>query len=296
MYGYLRIDRENSIPIIRKYYRQQYCSLCHSLWNNYGWRARFLLSYDVTFMAILLNFKPQIFFDEKKPICYFKKEIKSDKEKWKKLAALTILLVAEKLNDNITDKEHVILSRAIMKIFSKSIKKAREDYKELYVFLRDQFVHMNKTEKNNGNINEMSDEFASIMTESKKILYGESEVDDAIIKYVSKWMYFIDAIDDLDKDYKTGSYNPFLRFAKTREELIKEHFIELEKFAIEQSEFLRPYIKNMNLEKINNITMLNVLKYSISKVTKNILLGKDAFEKSSILIKYIENREGIIFE
>ena len=136
MYGYLRVDRKTASPSIRKYYRQQYCSLCHSLWNNYGMQSRFLLSYDVTFMAVLLNFDPQISFDEKLPICYFKKEIKTDKEKWKKLAAITVLLVGEKLNDNIVDKEKVNLSRTGMKVFSKSIKKARKDYNELYLYLK----------------------------------------------------------------------------------------------------------------------------------------------------------------
>ena len=55
MYGYVRPDKGELK--VREYeaFRAAYCGLCHSLKKQCGLAARFLVSYDLTFLSILLH-------------------------------------------------------------------------------------------------------------------------------------------------------------------------------------------------------------------------------------------------
>ena len=294
MFGYLRLERTNATAKTRKYYRQEYCSLCHALWKFYGYKPRFLLSYDVTFMAALLDLEPQISFKEKLPICYFRQEIQTDAERWKKLSAISVLLAAEKLRDNIYD-DNSVLAKVVIAFFSKSIRRAEKDYPELSLFLKEGFRRMNIIEKNNGSVYDMSAAFADIMTGSKKMLFGESDFEDAILKHVASWIYFIDAIDDLEKDAKDGNFNPFLRYASSRKELLTEHFAAVEKFILKQREELLPYFRDFKIDSERSMTILNITNYAMPSVTANILLGKKPQDTAHIHVGYIESKGGMIF-
>ena len=294
MYGYLRLDNKTAPVEIRRYYRQEYCSLCHALWNFYGYKPRFLLSYDVTFMAALLDLDTQITFTENKPICYFKRPIESDNEKWKKLSAILILLSAEKLRDNINDDESII-ARIILMVFHKSIKRAERDYPELSGYLKSAFRKMSDIEKSKGDVYDLAAAFADIMVKSKRLLYGESDLEDAVLKHVSSWIYFIDAIDDIDKDAKSGSYNPLLMIAKSREDLIINHADYIADFIIKQHDELIQHLNKLDINTNRGMTIINILNYSIPKVTRRILMGKKGFAMEHPYVKYFEGKGGIIF-
>lgn len=294
MYGYLRLDTKSAPVEIRRYYRQEYCTLCHSLWNFYGYKPRFLLSYDVTFMAALLDLNPTISFYERLPICYFKQKIDIDIEKWKKLSAISVLLAAEKLRDNIYD-ENSIISRIIIFIFHRSVKRAEKDYPELSAYLRAGFRKMSDIEKQKGTVYDLATAFAEIMVGSKTILYGESEFEDAVLRHVAEWIYFIDAIDDLDKDIKEGSYNPFLQIASSHEDLIVNHFDYVTDFIVNQRERLVPHMDRLDMGTQRGMVLINVLNYSMPMVTRKILLGEKAFKLDNPYVKYIEGKGGIVF-
>ena len=53
MFGYVRPYK--SELLVREYeqYKSVYCELCRELGKSYGWTARFTLSYDCTFYALL---------------------------------------------------------------------------------------------------------------------------------------------------------------------------------------------------------------------------------------------------
>lgn len=294
MYGYLRLTNKEAPAEIRKYYRQEYCTLCHALWKYYGYKPRFLLSYDITFMAALLGLNTQITFQESKPICYFRKDIESDEERWKKLSAISVLLSAEKLRDNIND-DNSILARIVIALFSKSIKKAEIDYPALSALLKNGFVEMSRIEKEKGDVYQLASAFSEIMVGSKQLLYGKSEFEDAVLHHVATWIYFIDAIDDLDKDVKDGSYNPFLSIAQSREQLLSEHVEYISEFINKQREALVSHMGGFKVDSIQAMTVLNVLNYSMPAVTRNVLLGKKAYSPVHIHVKYDESKGGIVF-
>ena len=55
MFGYVTVNRPEMKVKELELYRSYYCGLCHALHERYGRRGQMLLSYDGTFLAILLT-------------------------------------------------------------------------------------------------------------------------------------------------------------------------------------------------------------------------------------------------
>ena len=55
MFGYVRPPLEDLPPEDTERFRQAYCGLCHTLARRHSLAARFILNYDFTFLAILLS-------------------------------------------------------------------------------------------------------------------------------------------------------------------------------------------------------------------------------------------------
>lgn len=294
MFGYLRLENRDLPVEIRRYYRQQYCSLCHALWNFYGYLPRFLLSYDMTFAAVLLDLKAQIDFREKKPICYFKKEIASDRESWKRLAAVSLLLAAEKLRDDVAD-EGSLSARCILLSFSGPICRAEQDYPILSACLKQGFQRMSSLEQKRGNVEQLAEAFSSILIDGVNLMFPQSEPEIAILRHVAQWIYFMDAVDDLDKDIRKGTYNPFLGIARSRADLVKYHSDVLAQFICRQRDSLRPWLQQYPVISARTGAIVSILQESIPWVTGRVLLGERPHRPTSILVKVMESKWGITF-
>ena len=104
MFGYVRPYK--SELLVREYeqYKSVYCELCRELGKSYGWTARFTLSYDCTFYALLslAVTEAKVTLHQGRctvnPMkkCSF---IESGGEDYKKAAALSVLLTYHKLRD-----------------------------------------------------------------------------------------------------------------------------------------------------------------------------------------------------
>lgn len=55
MFGYITVNRKQLTSGELEVYRGCYCGLCHALRRRYGHRARLALSFDLTFVALLLS-------------------------------------------------------------------------------------------------------------------------------------------------------------------------------------------------------------------------------------------------
>ena len=55
MFGYITINREELKMKDFDRYRGYYCGICRELKEHYGERARMTLTYDMTFLAVLLS-------------------------------------------------------------------------------------------------------------------------------------------------------------------------------------------------------------------------------------------------
>ena len=290
MFGYLKPYGIGSSSVNRLY-KKYYCSLCHALWINYGFFSRFLLSYDLTFVCALLG------LDTAEPTtpklkCYRKMKIESDCDSWKSMAALSLLMVSEKMNDDIND-ENSIKAKLVSFLYKRHFSKVKKDYPQASRTIIDSFKAFNIKEKEHAGLSELSEAFADIMSNAVKSMLDCSEHELAVIRFVSKWVYFIDAVDDLDEDIKCGRFNPFSTIAHSKEQLLSINSCYIQNFANSLTFEMKPYIKNFDLSIGNDKLIATILVKSMPYVSYCIFTDTSA-EKRTLAMKLSE-RHGVYY-
>ena len=219
MYGYIRTD----VPELRvrenEYYRAVYCGLCRSQGKCTGQCSRMTLSYDMTFLALL-----RLAISEEKP------EIKSGRclaHPFKRLpyvsdcdalrycAYASALLIYGKTVDDIIDEKGIKRARArLLKPFAKSMrKKALNDYAELDNKIAKGLKRLSEIEKKQiPSVDTPAECFGEVLSDI--VSYGLDGKDEVIMrnigKHVGKWIYILDACDDLAEDIEKERFNPFI--------------------------------------------------------------------------------------
>ena len=126
MYGYLKLD--NFTPEeYQKAYKKYYCYLCRTLGYHYGFKSRFILSYDVTLFLICVTNESYL-KDIIKVTC-FNKEVRvaMDYEYSKKIAAFSLLLTYYKVKDDLLD-ENSFKAKFIYFLYKDKMNKAKKDF------------------------------------------------------------------------------------------------------------------------------------------------------------------------
>ncbi len=210
MFGYFRFKGKYTSANVRKAYKNYYCGLCFALEKHYGNLSRMLLSYDVATLAVVIKAHNEPLCS---PIsCVGKCNCKAalfDNENWKKLAAINILLAAEKMRDDILD-EGSVKAKAGSIIFKHSIVKAQKGYPQIVQIIRKGYDKILTLEKANSDVMSIGVAFADMMVSLVKNCFVVEEKMLKFIHAIAVWLYYIDALDDYDKDIVKGRFNPLL--------------------------------------------------------------------------------------
>ena len=208
MFGYFRFLNQYSDYRTQAVYKNYYCGLCFALDLHYGVMSRMLLSYDMTILAIALHAHPSPCCEKLKCVgCKECKQAYFQNETWKKVAAVNILLAAEKMSDDISDERS--FKAAVGSVFYKNIiRKASRDYPEIRQAIRDGYTAIVKAEKENQSVLQIGDCFADMMASILDVGFTVSDTVREYIRQISRWLYFIDALDDYDEDLKKKRFNP----------------------------------------------------------------------------------------
>ncbi|MGN0571823.1 MAG: DUF5685 family protein [Candidatus Fimenecus sp.] len=222
MFGYVKVCKPELR--VREYeeYKAVYCTLCKTLGKEYGLLSRVLLSYDATFYVLLRDCALQAEMPcYKKGRCRFNPLKKcgyceNPPESYREAAALTVLMSYQKVLDNIADGKGFkkFAARLCKPFLHGKYKKA----KERYPFFAEQIEAAMQNQAALETENCISvDRAAEPSAKALEMLFSHGiENDDnrrvvARVAYcVGRWVYLIDAYDDMRADLKNGSYNPFL--------------------------------------------------------------------------------------
>lgn len=220
MFGYVKPDKPELKIKDYETYKAIYCSLCRTLGKEYGLLARFLLTYDAAFYALLkksvLQSKPDCAY---KGVCRFnplKKCNYIDTDSYlKDAAALTVIMFYYKVLDNINDGKPLkrLAARLVypyIKIkFNKAVKKYSK-YNDIIKASTDEQIRI-ESEKTDS-----IDIAAHPTAVSLQKIFSdgiEDETQKRIVERIGyclgRWVYHMDAFDDLENDIKAGAYNPF---------------------------------------------------------------------------------------
>lgn len=223
MFGYIRpVTPELKVKELDAF-KACYCGLCHTLGNEYGTAARFILNYDFVYLAMLLWDKDTpVEFENKRCIAcpHKKKQCCKNNAALETAAGLSIILTWWKLQDEIADEGFFksALCRVLSVLLKKAYKKAANKYPEFDQTVRDNLAKLAELESTEcASVDTPADCFARILSSAAETAEGDKRrILQQVLYHTGRWIYIVDACDDFADDAKTGKYNAVaLRFSES---------------------------------------------------------------------------------
>ena len=277
MFGYVRINKMDLTFREYENYKGYYCGLCKYLKENHGESSRLSLNYDITFLILLLTsiYKPQTnIFEEICIVSPFKKKKKIVNEITEYAASMNILLTYYKLEDNTLD-ERGIKDKLVYNIYKSKFKTAHNKYPKKSKIIKTQMdILRNLEREESDNIDKVSNTFGELMGEIFSYKDDKYENDLRSIGFnIGKYIYILDAFEDLQEDYEKGRYNPFKEYINKIDDLITK----VDRLLSISLGLLSSSIDNLNLQ-LNRGIIENIVFSGVYLRYKNIL--KKGYERN----------------
>lgn len=213
MFGYIMVNKPEMKFREFDVYQSYYCGLCRSLKERYGKRGQMTLSYDMTFLALLLSslYEPETVTDYQRCIAHpAKKHLYRQNEFTDYAADMNLLLSYEKCLDDWKDehKKKKLMMASVLKSCHQKLCECYPEKIEKIAAAMDR-IHELET-KNSENIDEIAGVFGQIMAEI--FAYRQDEWEENLRCmgfFFGKFIYLMDAYEDIEEDLKKGNYNPF---------------------------------------------------------------------------------------
>lgn len=237
MFGYLQPYRDELKIKEFRLYKSVYCGLCRQMGKDYGIFSRITLSYDCTFLAMLYLSLHSEEYEIQKGHCVLNPLGKCSfcccKGKAMEFSgAVSLIMMNYKLVDTIHDGN--ILKKFGAKILKlllrKNYKNAQKKYPEIDELAEKMLVEQFSVEQKDSNIDEAAEPTAKMLSELCKLI-SQKKSDDKVLEvfgyFLGRWIYLMDAADDLEKDRKHHNFNPFLKKYQEAPENIENYCNEV---------------------------------------------------------------------
>lgn len=216
MFGYVRAREDTLPPGAWEEYKAVYCGLCRTMGIRYGAFSRVFLNYDFVFLAMLLApadadstqgcLRCPLHPIKGRPAC--------PGGAWLDTAAAeSVILTAWKLRDTAADDGPLARWRAkgLSRALKRGYQRARTEYPafdeaaaqlltELWALERERCPSIDRT----------ADCFARLLAAAAPPQKDEAaeRAMEQLLYHLGRWIYLIDAVDDLEEDRQAGRYNP----------------------------------------------------------------------------------------
>lgn len=228
MFGYVRIYKPELKVAEYEHYQGIYCSLCKRLGKRYGLLARMTLSYDLTFLALFRMALDEQCAGFQKGHCLYhplsKRVCCKENEHVSFSADAATLLVYYKIKDNIADRSFLssLSARFLLPFVALSRKKALKRQPELDDIIRKSIDKQTELEAERiSSIDAAAEPFAELMSKLAQ-MSAKTEAEQLVLERfgycLGRWIYLIDAVDDLEEDLVQGSYNPYILSRKLQKD------------------------------------------------------------------------------
>lgn len=214
MFGYININKEELR--VKEYYKYKafYCGLCEQLKQDYGRLGQITLTYDMTFLIVLLTS-----LYEERPVqtrgrCLAHPTQVHDKLKneiTSYAADMNIALMYHKFMDDWND-EHKKSAKLATQLFKRKYQRIAKKYPRQCIAIQECLNELSMIEKRGETqLDFAARPFGELMGEI--FVYKEDQWQQTLRNmgfYLGKFIYILDAYQDIEKDEKSHSYNPFL--------------------------------------------------------------------------------------
>ncbi len=219
MFGYIVPNKPELKIKDYELFRAYYCGVCRSIGKRHGHLKRLTLNYDSAFLAVLLsavaNDRCRL-IGKRCPAHPLEKRHMVDESAIVDYASdINILLAYYNLEDKKRD-DGKLAPVAAMTALNRSVKKLRSRYADKCHIMEERLKDLEALEKEKcASMDIAAEPFAKLMEEvmTYEPLCGEEKTEQILrwLGYnIGKWIYLLDAYDDLEKDIKAKSYNPLL--------------------------------------------------------------------------------------
>ena len=230
MFGYVIINQSDLSEEELLRYRQCYCGLCHSLKERSGNLSRLMLTFDLTFLTLLLQALYEKEESENTGPCIihpFKKQSWWQSEITDYAADMTVLLGYQKLMDDWNDDCNPLRLWESLP-FKRHYRRVAQRYPRQSEVLEDRMAKLSFMEiQGEQDPDKAAGLFGDIMAEI--FVYQEDYWAETLRKMgqaLGRFIYLMDAVVDLEKDRKTGNYNPLKELPDSKDNHYRD-FLEM---------------------------------------------------------------------
>ena len=223
MFGYVVVNEPELR--IREFhlYRSYYCGICMDLKDHYGQTGRLTLSYDTAFLALLLTslYEPEDL--ERKIRCAVhpvEKHTTRQNEYTRYAADIGIMLSYYSCLDDWSDEKDPKKKMMAAVLRSKN-EAASQRYPEKAALIERKLSELHELEA--AASSGASKDSPAVLMDKAGAIFGDLMAEIFEYKkdmwsialrrmgfYLGRFIYILDAYDDLEKDEKSGSFNPLL--------------------------------------------------------------------------------------
>lgn len=236
MYGYVVVNKPELK--IKEYdmYRSYYCGLCEELLSDYGVNGQISISYDMTFLLVLLTglYEPDTTYKEARCIAHpvHKHPVRRNQIS-AYVADMNVLMTYYKCVDDWKDDKK-LMKKLLASSLTSKVKRIEKAYPEKARIIKASLDRMSELENNNeSNIDLLAEQFGIIMAQ---ILCMKNDEWYDTLKVMGnslgRFIYILDAYDDLLDDKKKGRYNALRTYESNKdfdifiENVLKSHMAQ----------------------------------------------------------------------
>ena len=216
MFGYIR-PRKDELRI-KDYdrYHSAYCGLCRHLGKTYGFPARFLVNYDMTFLYLLLSGGARRGETRRcwcPARCLGKKPCIRDEEGYAEVGARTVIFCWHKLADDTRDGGFFKRAgcRLLRLVYRRAHRKAAKLLPDFDRLCEQELGRLSTLEAERcPDLDRVCDPFA-VLVQSCGGHTGDPAQDrpqELLLYQLGRFIYLADALDDLAEDLRNNQYNP----------------------------------------------------------------------------------------
>ena len=212
MFGYIVVNQPELR--IREYemYHSFYCGLCRVLKEKYGRIGQITLSYDMTFVLMLLSglYEPETVCGQSRCIMHpGRKHTYRYNELTEYAADMNVLLTYYKCLDDWKD-DRKYLQLLLSRMLERKTGECRQKYRQKLENITSAMEKLARAEEEDVNdLDEMAGRFGQVMAQI--MVYRHDEWEPGLHRfgfYLGKFIYLLDAYEDIEEDLKRGRYNP----------------------------------------------------------------------------------------
>ncbi len=285
MFGYVRIHKPTITMGEYELYQGVYCTLCRRLGKRYGLSARMALSYDLTFLALLqmaLSDEKACFtpgrcsFNPTKKCLNCATTVPIDRA-----ADISALLTYHKLRDTVADEGFFKKLGAwlLMPLAAHHRKKAIKRYPAADARIAAMMTAQAALEAEGcASIDRAAEPFALLL----QWLLAETAADDRqrlvlerLGYCLGRWVYLIDAVDDMVEDKTKSNYNPYILYRNIQND---EDIPPAKNYArLTLNACLAECVAAYNLLEVRRFDgiLRNILEQGMPRAQQRVITGED---------------------